>query len=168
MIEELSLECPYKIFKDTVNNIYFFETQKQVRYTLYLSDASDYFIDFHLVRNVFLFGFEPTGQSLISKKMSRDSRIKETILAFVQLLMNDDNRVLTFVADISDSKQKARSRLFNQWKNENDFDGIFDKYDVEIESDEQTYYSTMIIRKNNIHKSEYKKAFLLTADDLTK
>ena len=81
-----------------------------------------------------MFGFESTKKDL---KVKRDNRIKETILAFVLLLMNDESRVLTFVADISDSKQRARNRLFNQWKNENDFDGIFEKYDVEIESDDQ-------------------------------
>ena len=42
MIEELPLECPYKIFKDTINNVYFFDTQNKVRYTLYLTDAIDY------------------------------------------------------------------------------------------------------------------------------
>ena len=167
MIEELNLKCPYKVYKDLENNIYFFDTKNGVRYISYFTDADDFFDDFHLRDNIYTFGFERKNNIKYSKVLG-DKSVRLTLIAILKAFFINKNNVLTFVADISDLKQKARNRLFDIWKKEYDAEKEFEKYDVEIETDCEIYYSSMIIHKNNIHKSEYIKAFLLTAENLNK
>lgn len=168
MIKELNLECPYKVFKDTENNVYFFDTDLDIRYIVYFTDANEYFENFHLRNNIYTFGFEPQDKVHSTKRTIRDNKIKLTLIAIIKRFFINTNNVLTFVADISDLKQKARNRLFDIWKNQHDVNQEFDKYDVEINTGEETYYSSMIIHKDNIHRSEYKKAFLLSTEELNK
>lgn len=97
-----------------------------------------------------------------------DNNIKLTLISIIQRFFENKNHVLTFVADISDLKQKARNRLFEIWKNEYDLNEEFEKYDIEIKTDDESYYSSMVIHKDNIHKVEYKKSFLQTTDELSK
>ncbi len=167
MTKELNLNCPYKVYKNLNNKTYFFDTKSGVRYVAYFTDADEYFDDFHLRNNIFTFGFEPKKTNL-SKSALGDSDIKLTLTAIIKAFFTDKNNVLTFVADISDLKQKARNRLFEIWKNEYDVNMEYEKYDVEIKTDDETYYSSMLIHKHNTHKLEYKEAFLLSTGELNK
>jgi hypothetical protein len=168
MIKELNLDCPYKVFYDSDDSIYFFDTNSGVRYIAYFTDADEYFEEFHLRNNIFTFGFEPKKTTGLSNKILGDNDIKLTLITIIKTFFLNKNNVLTFVADISGFKQKARNRLFELWKYEYDINVEFEIYDVEIKTDDETYYSSMLIHKDNVHKSEYKKAFLLTTDGLNK
>ena len=168
MIKELNLKCPYKVYEDIENSSYFFYTISKQKYIVYFTDANEYFNDFHLKNNIFSFGFEPQNSTVGYTKTYSDKNIKLTIFAIIRLFFKNENHVLTFVADISDLKQHARNRLFNMWKNENDIEGNFEKYDVEIETEDEVYYTSMILHSNNIHKTEYKQAFFDTTNELNK
>ena len=168
MIKELNLNCPYKVYEDSEKNIYYFYTLTKVRYIAYFTDADEYFPDFYLKNNIYTFGFEPEKNKGKSNRILADNNIKLTLISIIQNFFKNSNNVLTFVADISDLKQKARNRLFEIWKNQYDIKEQFEKYDIEIETDDESYYSSMLINRNNMHKSEYKKAFLQTTEELKK
>ena len=167
MIKELNLNSPYKVYKNLSDNIYFFDTESKIRYIAYFTDADEYFNDNYLKNNIFSFGFEPQNQSVTYKNLF-DSKIKLTIVAILKNFFLNQNNVLTFVTDISDLRQKARSRLFEIWKNEFDLNDDFDKFDLEIISEDETYYSSMIVHKNNINREKYKESFLKSVNDLSK
>lgn len=168
MIKELNLNCPYKVYEESNTKTYYFDTNSGIRYVSYFTDANEYFVDFHLRHNIFTFGFEPKKNANSIIKKFEDVNIRLTLIAILEKFFENKSNVLTFVSDISDFKQKARNRLFEIWKNEFDTKNEFEKYDVEIETSEETYYSSMLIHKDNIHKLEYKSAFLMTTNDYNK
>ena len=168
MIVELNLNSPYKVYKDSDKNIYFFYTISGTKYIAYFTDANELFESFHLKDNIFQFGFEPVNMDKTPHASFGDNNIHLTIIALIKKFFTNKNNVLTFVADISDLKQKARNRLFQIWKQKYDVNMDFEKYDIEIETEEEIYYSSMIIHKDNIHKNEYRQAFLLTSEELNK
>lgn len=168
MTKELNLECPYNVFRDKDTQTYFFHTKSNIKYIAYFTDASDYFLNFHLRHNIYMFGFEPEGLSIYDKRKLSNNNIHLTIVAILESFFDSKENVLTFVADISDSKHKARNRLFESWKKEYDFENKFDKYDIEIVGDEDIYFSSMIISKDNIHRLEYKEAFTMSSEEYLK
>lgn len=113
-----------------------------------------------------MFGFEPYNNK--TPKDNKDTKIRRTLIAFLSVFFADKNKVLLFSADITDFKQQVRSRLFENWKNKYDKEGKLNKYNVEIASDEEIYFSSLIVHKENVHKKEYKEAFFLSATNLTK
>jgi len=166
MKKVLNLNSPYRVFKDENTLTYFFTTKFNITYRVYFTDANEYFTNFNLTENIFLFGFEYL-QNNISNKLE-DINIRLTLIAIINRFFENKSNVLVFVADISDFRHKARNRLFNKWKQEFDVNDFIEKYDIEIETEGETFFSSMLIRKDNIHKDEYKKAFLLIPESLSK
>ena len=157
MSKELNLNSPYKVFFNSDNNYYYFVTQTGIKYIAYFTDADEYFEDFDLKDYIYIFGFE--RQKSDNNEIIDDKNIKATLIAIIKCFFNNEQNVLIFVADISDSKHKARHRLFNLWKNEFDYNSNFEKYDVEILTEGETFYASMLISKNNSYKKVYREHF---------
>ena len=157
MNKELNLNSPYKVFFNSDYNYFYFVTQTGIKYITYFTDADEYFKDFNLKDNIYIFGFE--RQQIDKNGVNDDNYIKATLITIIKWFFKNEQNVLVFVADVSDLKHKARHRLFNSWKKEFDYDSNFEKYDVEILTEGETFYASMLITKNNPYKNIYRKHF---------
>ncbi len=166
MIKALNLNSPYKVFLNSDNHTYHFVTQNGIKYITYFTDADEYFDNFELKSNIYVFGFD---RSRVNENSNvYDESIKVTIIAIIKNFFKNKQNVLIFVADINEDKHRARHRLFNNWKNEFDNLSEFEKYDVEIVTEGEIFYASMIIDKNNPNKSDYKKHFFDESSNLNK
>ena len=126
MIKALNLNSPYKVFLNSDNHTYHFVTQNGIKYITYFTDADEYFDNFELKSNIYVFVFD---RSRVNENSNvYDESIKVTIIAIIKNFFKNKQNVLIFVADINEDKHRARHRLFNNWKNEFDNLSEFEKY----------------------------------------
>lgn len=117
----------YKHYKYTEKssqhaNIFEFTTDSGVVYGVYFVAGEQYFGDNANYRgHIKEFGFDVVSPNHIVEPLSRDVKIKYTILAILKEYMdNNIHSSIIYVCDYSDGRQHKRSSLFNRWFEEAD------------------------------------------------
>ncbi len=155
MTLELDLPSPYKIFRREENNnfsYYEFTSDKGVNYYIHF-DVCEYLEEFIDHGKVFYMSF---GRK---RKESFDIKIRETIICVLGFFFNTKENVLLYLCDTNDGKQLVRRRIFDSWYDLYAFSLNVDKIDEVIISDDEEYYTSMIVRKDNTFYNEYVTAF---------
>ncbi len=159
MEKVLNSLCPYKVHKDECG--LFFYNNEGIKYFVSFTDNSRSFFDKALHSKIFDFGFEP------EQKTKFDKRVRDTLITIlVDFFSKDKERVITFTTDGSDRKQLARKRLFNFWKQR--YGADFFKYDIELKTENDNYYSSLILHKDNKSKEIYHNSFFNIEKELSK
>jgi hypothetical protein len=100
---ELNSQRPYKV--EQSENIYHFTTISGVSYIAYFIE-----IDSAEINNLYSFSFETD-----SNNTPFDPRTSVTVIKILQDFFENHQNSMLFVCDVSDGKQQARLRLFDQW-----------------------------------------------------
>ncbi len=151
--------CPYKVYRDECG--LFFYNKEDIKYVVSFTDNSRSFFDDTLHSKIFDFGFEP------EQKTKFDKRVRDTLITIlIDFFSKDEERVITFTTDGSDRKQLARKRLFNFWSQK--YGSNFLKYDIELKTEDDNYYSSLILHENNKSKEVYYNSFFNIEKDLSK
>lgn len=141
---------PYE-FKQIEKRDFRFSNSDGVEYQVYFSDGSGYFENLYFSGYLNIFGFRPLSKT----EFRYDSRTVETLIYILIDYLQQDDYVIMFVCDESDTRQSNRNRLFNIWfKKYND--GSFEKLDLVFE--QHTFVST-IISKNNPFILDFQNTF---------
>ena len=151
LVDEINLYAPYQVFEgDEANSLIFF-TDSELEYVV--SFVKDETLDD--CNNIFQFLIEAKSSS----HSNNDTNVSETIACIAKAFFSHHpDYMLTFVCDISDFRQAARQRLFSRWFQKFNQDE-YEKFDWQIETEDCTFYASMIGCKEYDYLYEYKIAF---------
>ena len=154
MKKELNSLNPYVVTLE-LDSTYSFTSDNNAQYTLSLIDASYYLEE---PKPIFEFSVYPVGDV----KPPKDARIQDTITWFLLEFFDENpDNCLLFVCDSSDSRHKARARLFDTWFNLLG-SNFLEKYDHEIILEhEDSDTPTSIVGSLIIHVENKDKAYIL-------
>jgi hypothetical protein len=135
---------PYLTFRSKERlSEFIFTTDNGSEYTIYYHETDGYFPELAYVDAVKLFGFDVVKKTDDSNQY--DMRIADTIIASIFDFLQDDRNILVYVCSQSDSRQRYRNRLFDQWFREYNQNRYF-KGDITFDGD--TFVSFITSRKN--------------------
>ncbi len=143
---------PYLTYQEENDSEFFFTTDNGDEYAIYYHETDGYFPELSYVNHVKLFGFDLTSKS---SETLFDKRISDTIITSIFDFLKDDKNILVYVCSQSDSRQRHRNRLFNQWFREYSQNRFF-KGDVTFDGD--TFVSFITSRKNP-YTGDFNQAF---------
>lgn len=163
-------QLPYDFFlSETDDSIYGFTTLNFIDYQVKFKNTS-YLFDGYLNKNIAAYemviqvAYNPTSQ-----RPPLDPRVAVTVAAIFYDFMNRNNeQVVVYICDSSDSKQAARHRKFLQWF---DLFGSLDFVKINaniIDHKLVVYYTSLIIHKSNPKRILLTEAFIALTDDQQK
>ena len=140
------------------NNTYAFVTEHLIVYEVKFKPSSYIFSETSsFIQDTFEFVIE-VAENPTSKKPPLDSRIPVTISLIFQDFFTLKEKVVVYICDDSDSKGKVRNRKFSQWFEQ--YNPLsFVKLDFAFGSDEDKYFTTLIMRIDNPYMAEIVSSF---------
>lgn len=159
---ELSLpeENYYFFYKTESNNTaYFFKTKFKVEYKVIFKPSSYIFGEEKIYASL-LYEFSVLAKFEDVQSYRQDDLIAPTVaIIFLDFYNQQDKNVCFYICDSSDGRQHVRKRKFDTWFN-NYNRGAFIKLDSELkDTDGINYPIAIIMRNNNIYKTDIVKAF---------
>lgn len=91
-----------------------------------------------------------------TEKIKYDERVSLTIVDITKALLRK-GKIIMFVCDSIDKRQKSRHLLFQQWFKK--YGNLFAKHDIELTDDEQTYYLSLLFDPKQNNSVLIEKAF---------
>ena len=151
LIDEINAFAPYQVFEgDESNSLIFFSKTELEFVVSFIKDES-----LDDCQNVFQFLIE----AKTSVHSGNDTEVGETIACIAKAFFHQhSDYMLTFVCDVSDSRQAARHRLFDRWFSKFN-QNIYIKYDWAISTESCTFYASLIGCKEYTYLESYKQAF---------
>lgn len=138
-------QTPYQCKKH--EDSFVFTTQHNVTYEIYYLDGQSYLPDTSFGIHTKILGFKPFESEI--KYIPFDPRIAATILHNIEQQFTNKNTVIIYSCDQSDSREKARRRLFNGW---------FKLYNIELQKVDldfdDTLFVSILYHPDNIYKLE--------------
>ena len=151
LIDEINTFAPYQVFEgESANSLIFFSDAGLEYVVSFIKDET-----LDDCENVFQFLIEARS----SARSNNDIKVGETIACIAKAFFyHHKDYMLTFVCDISDSRQSARQRLFARWFQKFNQNKYL-KFDWQIETEECIFYAYMIGCKEYPYLDNYKDAF---------
>lgn len=113
-----------------------------------------------------------TYQLTISNKNDRhgtfDPDVKDTILAIIEELFNDNSNVLIYICDTSDEREAVRNRLFLKWFEEYADKRRFYFRTAQAQIEDEGFFAAVIAELSNPKIDAVKQDFERTANELSK
>lgn len=97
----------------------------------------------------------------------KDVKLKETIIAVFEHFFEEKNRVAVYICDSMDGKQHIRNRLFQMWFNSYLHKEKYTLQTATIDFDGISYYSAMLIHKDNADYDVYLQLYQRFIEQLT-
>lgn len=151
LLEEINSFAPYQVFEyDNANSLYFCSDGG---YEYVISFIKDETLDD--CNNIFQFLIE----AKTSPRSNNDVKVGETIACIAKAFFyHHSDYMLTFVCDISDSRQAARQRLFTRWFQKFNQNRYL-KFDWQVKTADSVFYASMIGCKEYPLLESYREAF---------
>ena len=169
MIEELNLQCQYKVTIDSENFIYSFTTKNGIEYNIIFSDSMNYFSDTSTIGKISKI-YSITIDKVSNSKPVLDSDVELTIDAVIIHFFKDTEKSIVYYCDNSDLKEKSRARKFNTWYSNSQFNSQATKINntIEIKGQEDTHFTSIIYHNDNPFSSDLTIAYHEMVDGLSK
>ncbi len=158
----LSLSNPYDLTEDDQGSK--FVNKAGDEYLVYITtyylldpdgDHNDYI-------EVYMLGFDCILANPI-KKRQFDAKTRDTVLSVFEGFMDQNpNDAYIFVCYNGDGKARNRRITFGKWFNDSDASDIYERHHSTINFDNNSLYSSFIIRTDNPDRDELLKAFRYT------
>ena len=143
MIEELNLQCPYKVTSNSDLFTYSFTTNHQVEYSVAFIDSTDLFTSTSTGRH--LSGIFTINIDKVNDINARgDSNVRDTIESIIEHFFRNRERALIYICDYTDGKHFHRKRKFNGWFQVSDFCKEYIKHDAEFNSEDALHLASII------------------------
>lgn len=169
MIEELNLQCPYKVTIDSENFIYSFTTKNGIKYNIIFSDSMSYFSDTSTIGNISKI-YSITIDKISNEKPILDTDVELTIDAVIIHFFKDTEKSIVYYCDNSDQKEKSRARKFGAWYLNSEFNSQTTKINntIEISGQEDTHFTSIIYHNDKPFLSDLTVAYYEMVDGLSK
>lgn len=151
LTDEINAFAPYHVYETKeANSIIFFSDSGIKIVVSFIKDEIMEECD-----NIYQFLVETQS----SQRSPNDPKVGETIACIAKAFFyHHSDCLLTFVCDISDTKQAARQRLFSRWFqkfNQNKYC----KYDWVINTEDCVFYASMMACKEFPYLEDYRNAY---------
>lgn len=145
-------------FKRTGHNSYAFTTDYNIIYNVSFVEGSFYFPPFPDHFSVFEFSINvlSLGDNLSAPL---DIKTETTIVKILNAFLSNKENCAIYICQNLDNRHYARKRKFDTWFKQAQNESI-EKYDMTVEYDDFIYLTSLIIRKDNPHKTEIVEIFL--------
>lgn len=150
MKEDLNLQCPYNVTVDTVTSVYSFTTKQNHLYNAAFLQYGDMFLDTSAkphAPDIYMFNLDI--KSAVAKFAPRDPDIFLTVCCIFEHFFKNVNRVIVYLCDPNDNRERSRYRLFNMWYAHYTGSDAFRKISRTIYTPDKVMYTAMVIHKNN-------------------
>ncbi|MBR4690961.1 MAG: hypothetical protein IKO90_10945 [Bacteroidales bacterium] len=155
--ETINKNSPYKVSLDSHNEI-IFTTDNGCNMRVGFTD--DYMIS---ERGVFQFFII----NQLKTPSLRDAKLRATIQLIFECFFEEKNRVAVYICDSMDGKQHIRNRLFQMWFNSYLHKEKYTLQTATIDFDGISYYSAMLIHKDNADYEVYLQLYQRFIEQLT-
>ena len=148
---------PYDFNKQ--GNSYRFLTDKNVYYNVQFTEGSFYFAGFPSYLSVFEFSISviSLGDNLTPPL---DRRVETTVVSILKVFLSNHANSILYICETIDHRQRARYRKFDMWFNQNISElPELEKHDAFITYEDLEFLSSLIVHKNNPHKTELVELF---------
>lgn len=157
-----------------LNNKHYFVTDKEVVYTYGFDNVtarlSPLLGIYDIEIQYFAFNREFPEQSINGKKSlgKKDDRVSETIFKIIEDFFENSSRVLIYVCDGMDKRDRQRQALFKNWHRIRGEKYNIDDFQVDIELEEvnQTLYSGLVTKKDFPEREVLESEFINKAEGL--
>lgn len=153
-------------FEGGVNNSYIFKTDYEIRYEIkfvpsgYIWETDPFFKDFTFEFIIAIL------ENNTGKNPPLDKKIPDTIALIFKDFFTNKRNIVVYICDSSDNKQAIRFRKFNTWFHH--YKGMnFMKLDLPIPENDETIFTSLIMRLDNPNKGIIMVEFDKLAYDLT-
>ncbi len=153
-------------FEGGVNNSYIFKTEYEIRYEIkfvpsgYIWETDPFFKDFTFEFIIAIL------ENNTGKNPPLDKKIPDTIALIFKDFFTNKRNIVVYICDSSDNKQAIRFRKFNTWFHH--YKGMnFMKLDLPIPENDETIFTSLIMRLDNPNKGIIMVEFDKLAYDLT-
>ncbi len=153
-------------FEGGVNNSYIFKTDYEIRYEIkfvpsgYIWESDPFFKDFTFEFIIAIL------ENNTGKNPPLDKKIPDTIALIFKDFFTNKRNIVVYICDSSDNKQAIRFRKFNTWFHH--YKGMnFMKLDLPIPENDETIFTSLIMRLDNPNKGIIMVEFDKLAYDLT-
>ncbi len=156
---------PYS-FKRSSHNVYIFETESLVLYSIEFTDGSYYF--YRLPDSVNIFEFSINILSVdenISPPL--DKRVEITIVQILSAFLSSKENAVVYICQNLDDRHFARKRKFDMWFKQNATDTL-EKHDLTVNYDDMVFLTSLIIHVNNSQKEDIIEHFFEQPNHLNK
>ena len=142
IIDDINKISPYQVMPDDDSGVcLYFQTDNGLTYIISFIKDEGFSDDFD---NAYHMMFKEKS----NQKGKYDSKVKRTISNIAMCFMKSMERVILFICDASDNREKMRSVLFNRWFNEFNQNGDYYKYDNRFDCDDYSVIFSFICSKN--------------------
>ncbi|WP_417357671.1 DUF6169 family protein [Flavobacterium sp.] len=167
MIEELNLQCPYKVTSNSDLFTYSFTTDYKVEYSVAFIDSTHMFTNTSTGEH--LSGIYTINIDKMNDIAARgDSKVRETIESIVEHFFNDRERALIYICDYIDGKHYHRKRKFNGWFKGNYSCKDYIKHDAEFNSEEGLHLASIIYHVEHPFISNIENSYYEVVESLNK
>lgn len=107
-VDAINELASYEVVKSNVTGMFEFVTDAGINFT----------VGFELVEgllNVELYQFFIVNMD--NRKSPRDMKLRETVMAIIQVFFETSNHAMLYICETGDNKQAMRNHLFNYWSN---------------------------------------------------
>lgn len=144
------------------NNLYKFETTKEVEYDVRFKPGADYVLPEEQWRDNFYELVIEVASAPNLAHIPADRAIFPTIVAIIADFFIVHERVILYICDDSDSRELARKRKFDNWFNRSR-NHPFEKYDLpSVISGPEQYFASIFFRYDN----PFRHAIIAAFEDL--
>lgn len=149
MNEELNLPCLYKVCLNTERNSYHFTTARKITYEV-IFEISNQVLSGTALDGSDVYHIVVGKHSSTPEKGKRDSEISKTIDSIIAHFFSIKNRIVFYICDSDDGRQKARFRMFNGWYSKSSLIDGLEKIDYEIDAETMSYKISHIFHKQHV------------------
>lgn len=156
-IEQINQISPYKVEIASEGNSLIFETPHGLTYEVGFVEDYTFFDE-----NTYQFFIVEKN----NKHFRKDSLVKQTVWAIIEIFFQANSHVLLYVCDTSDSRQAIRDRLFDLWFYEYEKQKEYMHLTAKVESDSVYYFASIILRVDHPQQNEIREAFELFTEEM--
>lgn len=167
MIEELNLQCPYKVTFNLETSTYSFTTKNDIEYSLAFVDSVCYFSgvsESNSIKKVYSLNID----KISAGKAVLDLNVQATVNCIVTHFFKDLENSLVYVCDHSDSKHEARRRKFNRWCEQSDSNSKYIKLDEILITDDGVHNVSLIYHFENPFSESLEAVYYEVIEELRK
>lgn len=156
-IEQINRISPYKVEIASDGNSLIFHTRYGLTYEAGFVEDYTFFDE-----NTYQFFIvEKNGNHVL-----KDSLVRKTVWAIVEVFFQENSNVLLYVCDTSDGRQATRDRLFDIWFHEYEKRGEYMHFTAKVESDSIYYFASVILKITHPQVDEIREAFELFTEEM--
>jgi hypothetical protein len=152
------------LFAGGSGNSYFFETVNKIVYEIKFKPSPYLFTDNEFSELIYEFVITVTVNDT-GKNPPLDNQVSDTIAEiFSEFYYAKTKNVCIYICDSSDNRQDIRRKKFDQWFYKYQNDSFLKLDEILVDSNQNRYPVSMIIRKTNPYIKEIITAFIALSE----